>query len=141
MGKLRVYCLKTLNKLSIYPLGNTPSAPSDWRTNRCWLIWIAWWTNCASAPGRKLLPRWLALKFLMNKISDAVLSRLIGPSPSLNTPMSLQTIRRTLKHTPSRAFLNKPRRSALQMFQSLFRVHSLMPRFLAALVVRSLTNQ
>ena len=27
MGKLRVYCLKTLNKLSIYPLGNTPSAP------------------------------------------------------------------------------------------------------------------
>ena len=28
MGKLRVYCLKTLNKLSIYPLGNTPSAPS-----------------------------------------------------------------------------------------------------------------
>ena len=30
MGKLRVYCLKTLNKLSIYPLGNTPSAPSVW---------------------------------------------------------------------------------------------------------------
>ena len=29
MGKLRVYCLKTLNKLLIYPLGNTPSAPSD----------------------------------------------------------------------------------------------------------------
>ena len=29
MGKLGVYCLKTLNKLSIYPLGNTPSAPSD----------------------------------------------------------------------------------------------------------------
>ena len=28
MDKLRVYCLKTLNKLSIYPLGNTPSAPS-----------------------------------------------------------------------------------------------------------------
>ena len=28
MGKLRVYCLKTLNKLSIYPLGYTPSAPS-----------------------------------------------------------------------------------------------------------------
>ena len=28
MGKLRVYCLKTLNKLSIYPLGKTPSAPS-----------------------------------------------------------------------------------------------------------------
>ena len=28
MGKLRVYCLKTLKKLSIYPLGNTPSAPS-----------------------------------------------------------------------------------------------------------------
>ena len=28
MGKLRVYCLETLNKLSIYPLGNTPSAPS-----------------------------------------------------------------------------------------------------------------
>ena len=28
MGKLRVYCLKALNKLSIYPLGNTPSAPS-----------------------------------------------------------------------------------------------------------------
>ena len=28
MGKLRVYCLKTLNELSIYPLGNTPSAPS-----------------------------------------------------------------------------------------------------------------
>ena len=30
MGKLRVYCLKTLNKLLIYPLGNTPSAPSAW---------------------------------------------------------------------------------------------------------------
>ena len=29
MGKLRVYWLKTLKKLSIYPLGNTPSAPSD----------------------------------------------------------------------------------------------------------------
>ena len=29
MGKLRVYCLKTLNKLSIYPLGNTPSAPTS----------------------------------------------------------------------------------------------------------------
>ena len=28
MGKLRVYCLKTLNKLSIYPLDKTPSAPS-----------------------------------------------------------------------------------------------------------------
>ena len=28
MGKLRIYWLKTLNKLSIYPLGNTPSAPS-----------------------------------------------------------------------------------------------------------------
>ena len=28
MGKLRVYWLKTLKKLSIYPLGNTPSAPS-----------------------------------------------------------------------------------------------------------------
>ena len=25
---MRVYCLKTRNKLSIYPLGNTPSAPS-----------------------------------------------------------------------------------------------------------------
>ena len=32
MGKLRVYCLKTLNKLSIYPLGNTPSAPN-----------VSWW--------------------------------------------------------------------------------------------------
>ena len=30
MGKLRVYCLKTLNKLSIYPLGKTPSAPSEY---------------------------------------------------------------------------------------------------------------
>ena len=30
MGKLRVYWLKSLNKLSIYPLGNTPSAPSVW---------------------------------------------------------------------------------------------------------------
>ena len=28
MGKLRVYCLKTLKKPLIYPLGNTPSAPS-----------------------------------------------------------------------------------------------------------------
>ena len=28
MGKLRVYWLKTLKKLSICPLGNTPSAPS-----------------------------------------------------------------------------------------------------------------
>ena len=25
---MRAYCLKTLKKLSIYPLGNTPSAPS-----------------------------------------------------------------------------------------------------------------
>ena len=31
MGKLRVYCLENLNKLSIYPLGNTPSAPSVYR--------------------------------------------------------------------------------------------------------------
>ena len=30
MGKLRVYCLKTPNKPSIYPLSNTPSAPSVW---------------------------------------------------------------------------------------------------------------
>ena len=29
MGKLRAYCLKTLNKLSIYPLGKTLSAPSE----------------------------------------------------------------------------------------------------------------
>ena len=29
MAKLRVYCLKILNKLSIYSLGNTPSAPSE----------------------------------------------------------------------------------------------------------------
>ena len=29
MGKLRIYYLKTLNKPSIYPLGKTPSAPSD----------------------------------------------------------------------------------------------------------------
>ena len=28
MGILRVYCLKTLKKPSIYPLGKTPSAPS-----------------------------------------------------------------------------------------------------------------
>ena len=34
MGKLRVYCLKALNKLSIYPPGNTPSAPSVRRVNR-----------------------------------------------------------------------------------------------------------
>ena len=34
MGKLRVYCLKTLKKLSIYPLGNTPSAPSVCSLNR-----------------------------------------------------------------------------------------------------------
>ena len=33
MGKLRVYWLKTLKKLSIYPLGNTPSAPSDCHVN------------------------------------------------------------------------------------------------------------
>ena len=31
MGKLRVYYLKTLKKLSIYPLGNIPSAPSVYR--------------------------------------------------------------------------------------------------------------
>ena len=30
VGILRVYCLKTLKKLSIYPLGKTPSAPSEW---------------------------------------------------------------------------------------------------------------
>ena len=35
MGKLRVYCLKTLNKLPIYPLGNTPSAPSE---DNYWLL-------------------------------------------------------------------------------------------------------
>ena len=28
MGKLRKYYLRALNKLSVYPLGNTPSAPS-----------------------------------------------------------------------------------------------------------------
>ena len=33
MGKLRVYCLKNLKKPSIYPLGKTPSAPSEkWGT-------------------------------------------------------------------------------------------------------------
>ena len=32
MGKLRVYWLKTLKKLSTYPLGNTPSAPSAIQT-------------------------------------------------------------------------------------------------------------
>ena len=40
MGKLRVYCIKTLNKLSIYPLGNTPSTPSDNR-DICWTLWSA----------------------------------------------------------------------------------------------------
>ena len=34
VGKLRVYWLKTLKKLSIYPLGNTPSAPSGWEGGR-----------------------------------------------------------------------------------------------------------
>ena len=33
MGKLRVYWLKTLKKLSIYPLDNAPSAPSEYSTN------------------------------------------------------------------------------------------------------------
>ena len=43
MGKLRVYYLKTLNKLSIYPLGNTPSAPSAMHSLRfsTWLWLIA----------------------------------------------------------------------------------------------------
>ena len=35
MGKLGVYCLKTLKKLSIYPLGNTPSAPSVRAQGKC----------------------------------------------------------------------------------------------------------
>ena len=36
MGKLRVYYLKTHKKLSIYPLGKTPSAPS---AKKC-LYWM-----------------------------------------------------------------------------------------------------
>ena len=32
---MRVYCLKTLKKLSIYPLGNTPSAPSECPRHQC----------------------------------------------------------------------------------------------------------
>ena len=34
MSKLRVYCLETLKKLSIYPLDKTPSAPSDTREHQ-----------------------------------------------------------------------------------------------------------
>ena len=39
MGKLRVYCLKTLNKLSIYPLGSTPSAPSVLAIFEAFRVW------------------------------------------------------------------------------------------------------
>ena len=143
MGKLRVYWLKTLKKLSIYPLGNTPSAPSgwNWRTNCCWRIWTAWWINCASAPGWRLLPRWLAPKFLMEEISDIILFRSTGPNLSSSMLMSLWIIHRTSRHMLSRVCLSRPRRSVLLMSQLWFRVRLLTPRSLVVLVARFSMSQ
>ena len=51
MGKLRVYCLKTLNKLSVYPLGNTPSAPSVTSVNTDEMAFFNEFTNADMGPG------------------------------------------------------------------------------------------
>ena len=75
------------------------------------------------------------------EISDAVLSRLIGPSPSSSTPMSLRTILRTLRLTLSRAFPSKPRRSVLPTFPLWSQLHLSMPHFLAVQAVRFLTSR
>ena len=48
------------------------------------------------------------------EISDAVLSRSIGPSPNSSMPMSLRTILRTSRPMLSRSFPSKPRRSVLR---------------------------
>ena len=54
------------------------------------------------------------------EISDAVLSRSIGPSPSSSTPMSLWTILRTLRLMLSRAFPSKLHQDVLPTFQLWF---------------------
>ena len=87
MGKLRVYCLKTLNKLSIYPLSNTPSAPSvrhwlvkDLTTRTTWECGINGWSwnndwNICWAFWRSLLrDAWLSISFKVRH----VIQRFIG---------------------------------------------------------------
>ena len=46
---MRVYCLKTLNKLSIYPLDKTPSAPSG--TYTVFLLVVHKWSNGPTSVG------------------------------------------------------------------------------------------
>ena len=68
--------------------------------------------------------------------SDVIPPRLIELSLSLSTPMNLRIIRRTSKHTLSRACLNRLRRSALPMFRSWCRLRPLMARSHVVQVVR-----
>ena len=81
MGKLRVYCLKTLKKPSIYPLGKTPSAPSvthvvtnNSTTEGSTLVWIQ--TMMCQFAVRHLTDG--MNKVAMIKIFESVLVRIMG---------------------------------------------------------------
>ena len=73
--------------------------------------------------------------------SDVILPRLIEPSPSSSTPMSLRIIHRTLKHMPSQVCLSKLRRNVLPTSQSWFQVCLSMLHSLVAQVARFSTNR
>ena len=71
MGKLRVYCLKTLNKLSNYPLDTTPSAPSVWKRASSQEIWCP--MECSKT---RLLTRDMArVKEVGVKVASELLSQ------------------------------------------------------------------
>ena len=64
----------------------------------------------------RLLPRWLALIFLIKERLMSFLSRLIELSPSLSTLMNLWIICCTLRPMLNRVFLNKRLLSVQQTF-------------------------
>ena len=85
MGKLRVYCLKTLNKLSIYSLGNTPSAPSASCQASVYdgliALFVDWWRKLLIS--HRIIPDWLA--------KYPVIVKSLSPHPS--TRLSLAQTR------------------------------------------------
>ena len=156
MGKLRVYWLKTLNKLSIYPLGNTPSAPSvkermersELRARALELENESLLARLDSMVDKLCFCTWVEVtsqvvgsEISNGRNSDVILPRLIEPSLSLSMLMNLRIIHHTLKHMLSQACLSKPHRSALLMFQLWFRVRLSTLCSLVVQVARFLTSR
>ena len=112
----------------------------NWRMSCYQLVWTAWSTSCASAPGQKLLPRWVALDFLIKERLRSPF-RLTKLNPSLSMPMGLQTIHHTSRLMLNWVFPNKLLLNIQQMFPLWFYHHQLMQPSCVALAVRFLMSQ